>query len=106
MTAYLLGALVFIIAMVVFIVQNDTHVFVQFINWRSSEVSLAVVVIISACLGALIAFLLYSYKAFRTGQKLRKVQKANQKYEEELRVLRASKASTEINSENDSSLSN
>ncbi|MDD4170843.1 MAG: LapA family protein [Syntrophomonas sp.] len=88
MNAYLLGALAFIAAMLVFIVQNDTQVSVQFINWKSSEISLAVVVIISACGGALITFLLDSYRAFKTGQKLRKLIKANQKHEEEIQTLK------------------
>jgi len=88
MNAYLLGALAFIAAMLAFIVQNDTQVSVQFLRWKSSEISLAVVVIISACGGALIIFLLDSYRAFKTGQKMRKLIKANQNYQEEIQVLR------------------
>jgi len=89
MNAYLLGALVFIIGIVVFILQNDSQVSVLFVNWRSTQVSLAVVVIISACVGALIAFLLDSFRAFKSGQKLRKLTNANQKYEQEIQVLKA-----------------
>jgi len=93
MNAYLLGAVVSIIGIVVFILQNDSQVSVQFINWKSSQVSLAVVVIIATCVGALIAFLLDSFRAFKTGQKLRKLAKANLKYEQEIEVLRGQLAS-------------
>lgn len=89
MTAYLLGALAFTAAIVVFIVQNDTQVSVQFITWKSSEISLAVVILISACAGALIVFLVESYRAFRNGQKIRKLVKSNEQYEEEIRALQS-----------------
>ncbi|MEA4926652.1 MAG: LapA family protein [Syntrophomonadaceae bacterium] len=88
MKAYLLGALVFIAAIIVFITQNDSTVAVQFLGWRSSEISLAVVMLISVCAGALLTFLLDSYRALKTGQKVRKLLKLNQKYEDEIRVLK------------------
>lgn len=88
MNAYLLGALAFIIAMVVLILQNGTPVSVQFLGWKSSQISLALVVIVSACIGAIITFLLDSFRAFKNGQKLRKLTKANQKYEQEIQELR------------------
>jgi uncharacterized integral membrane protein len=94
MSAYLLGALGFAIAIVVFVVQNDTQVSVQFINWKSSEISLAVVVLISAGLGALISYLLSSYRAFKTGQKLRILVNANRKYEKELLNLKGGKSTS------------
>lgn len=87
MNAYLLGALVFIIGIMVFVLQNDSQVTVRFMNWQSSEISLAVVVIIAACAGAVITFLLDSFRAFRTGQKLRQLTKSNQKYEREIQDL-------------------
>jgi len=87
-SAYLFGAVVFIITIVVFILQNDTQVSIQFINWKSSQISLAVVVLISACIGALITFLLSGYRAFKTGQKIKKLINANQKYEREIEALK------------------
>jgi len=88
MKAYLLGALVFVVAIVIFIAQNDAPVSVQFINWKTSEISLAIVMLISVCAGALITFLLDSYRAFKTGQKLRKLVKLNQTYEDEIKLLK------------------
>ena len=97
MRAYLLGALVFIAVIVTFIVQNDTQVSVQFINWKTSQISLAIVVLISACAGALVTFLVDSYRAFRTGQKMRKLIKINQKNEEEILVLKSKQSTPQDN---------
>ncbi len=88
MSYYLFGALFFIIAMVIFVIQNDASVTVQFLYWQSAEISLAVVVILSACAGALITFLIDSYRAFKTGQKIRKLVKAKQQCEQELQVFK------------------
>ncbi len=88
MNAYLLAALAIIITMLVFILQNNTQVSVQFLSWKTADLSLAVVVIVSACIGALITFFLDSYRAFKTGQKMRKLIKENQKYEQELNLLK------------------
>jgi uncharacterized integral membrane protein len=93
MNAYLLGALFFVIAIVGFVLQNDTQVTIRLIGWISSPVSLAVVVLISACVGALITFLLDSYRAFKTGQKLRNLINQNHKYEKEIQSLRANNPS-------------
>jgi len=98
MNAYLLGALAFIIAMVVLILQNGTPVSVQFLGWKSSQVSLALVVIVSACIGAIITFLLDSFRAFKTGQKLRKLTKTNQKYEQEIQDLKAQLTAVSVTS--------
>ena len=89
MNAYWLGALLFIAGTVVFILQNDTQVAVRFMGWQSNQVSLALVIIISTCVGALITFLLESIRAFKNSQKLRKLSKANQRYEQELQQIRA-----------------
>lgn len=88
MNAYLLAALVFIITMLVFIFQNDTLVSVQFLAWKTTDISLAIVVIVAVCVGALIAFLLNTYRAFKTGQKMRKLIKENQRYEQEIKLLK------------------
>ena len=92
--AYLLAALAFVAAMLVFIFQNDTQVSVRFISWQTADLSLAIVVIAAACAGALITFLLDSYRAFKTGQRMRKLVKENQKYEQELNLLKGQVAVT------------
>ncbi len=99
MNAYLLGALFFVIAIVGFVLQNDTQVTVHFITWISPSISLAVVVLISASVGALITFLLDSYRAFKTGQKLRNLINQNSKYEKEIQALKGSKHSSKSKEE-------
>ncbi|MDD4801398.1 MAG: LapA family protein [Syntrophomonas sp.] len=96
MNAYLLGALFFVLTIAVFVLQNTTQVTVQFIYWTSSPISLAVVVIISACIGSLITFLLDSYRAFKTGQKMRGLINQNRKYEKEIETLKTSKSINEV----------
>jgi len=93
-SAYLLGALAFVVAVAVFVFQNNTDVTVHFINWTSPKVSLALVVLISACAGALITFLVDSYRAFKTGQTVKQLTKENRKYEKELKALKGEKAGT------------
>lgn len=88
MKAYLFGALVFVAAIIIFITENNSPVSVQFLGWKTSEISLAIVILVSVCAGALITFLLDSYRAFKTGQKMRKLIKLNQKYEDEIRLLK------------------
>ncbi len=91
MNAYLLGALFFVITIVGFVLQNDTQVTVRFITWNSAPISLAVVILISASVGALITFLLGCYRAFKTGQKLQNVINQNRQYEKEIQELRTRK---------------
>jgi|SRR5665647_3164848 len=99
MNAYLMGALFFVLAIVGFVLQNDTQVTVHFINWITSPISLAVVVLISASVGALTTFLLDSYRAFKTGQKLISLISQNRKYEKEIQALKGSKPSPKSNEE-------
>ena len=72
----------------------------RFISWQTTELSLAIVVIASACAGALITFLLNTYRAFKTGQKMRKLVKENQKLEQELKLLKGQADATGKNGVN------
>lgn len=88
MPAYLLGALVFMVAIVIFVMQNNTAVAVHFINWHSAKISLALVALIAAVGGAFITFLIDSFRAFKTGRKLRELMTQNRKLEKELASLK------------------
>lgn len=92
MPAYLLGALLFMAAIVVFVLQNDTPVAVQFLNWQSSKISLALVALIAAVGGALITFLVDSFRALKTGKKIRELMNLNKKLEKEVMALKGDKA--------------
>lgn len=89
MSAYLLGAVVFLAAIVVFVMQNDTSVIIHFINWTSPELSLALVALIAACAGAVATFLVDSFRAFKTGQKIKTLVNKNKKYQKEIQSLKS-----------------
>lgn len=91
MPAYLLGALVFMVGIVVFVMQNNTPVAVHFISWHSSEISLALVALIAAVGGALVTFMIDSFRAFKTGRKLRELMNQNRKLEKEISALKGKK---------------
>jgi len=89
MTAYLLGALLFVVAIVIFVMQNTGSVIVHFITWTTPEISIALVTLIAACAGALVMLLVNTYRAFKIGQKMKELLKENRKYQKELESLKS-----------------
>ncbi len=87
MQAYLIGALFFLLAIAVFVFQNTEQVIVHFITWTSPEVSLAVVVLISACTGALITFLLDSFRQFKIARRIKELSDQNVKLQKKINRL-------------------
>lgn len=83
MQSYLIGALIFVIAMLIFVFQNQQPVTVTFITWVSPEISLAVVVLLAAFSGALITFLMDSFRNLKKLQQLkeRKIKGRNRQAE-------------------------
>ena len=88
MVAYLLGALIFAAGIAVFVFQNPALVTVHFINWVSPQVSLAVVALLAALAGALIAFLLDSIRYFKVAKQVKELMNTNRSLEKELAGLR------------------
>jgi len=89
MAAYLIGALVFAAAVAVFVMQNTAMVSVRFINWVSPEVSVALVALAAALLGALIAFLLDSIRYYKVARQVKDLMNTNRRLEKELRKLKS-----------------
>jgi len=95
MPAYLLGALLFIAAIVTFVFQNMNElVVVTFITWHSAKISVALVALIAALGGALITFLVDSIRALKTGKKLRELTQRNKKLEKENKAIKTDKAAS------------
>ena len=94
MVAYLLGALIFAAGIVVFVSQNPALVTVRFINWVSPQVSLAVVALLAALAGALIAFLLDSIRYFKVAKQVKELMTTNRRLEKELTSLRKSETTS------------
>lgn len=95
MPAFLVGALVFMVGIVIFVMQNNTPVAIHFISWHSSETSLALVTLIAALGGAIITFMIDSFRAIKTGRKLRDLINYNKKLEREVSSLKAKLTPTE-----------
>lgn len=99
MQAYLIGALFFLLAIAVFVFQNTELVIVHFINWTSPEVSLAVVVLISACTGALITFLLDSFRQFKIARRIKDLTDQNVKLQKKISKLEENQRKIDGNQE-------
>jgi uncharacterized integral membrane protein len=94
MVAYLLGALIFATGIAVFVFQNTALVTVHFINWVSPQVSLAVVALVAALVGALMAFLLDSIRYFKVAKQVKELMNTNRRLEKELASLRKTETSS------------
>lgn len=84
MQGYLLGAILFLVAVVVFVFQNTVPVSVHFLKWISPEVSLAVVALVAACTGAIITFLVDSFRQFKIAKRIKELGGENHKLQKEL----------------------
>lgn len=93
MQAYLILALVFFAGIAVFVFQNPTMVTVHFLNWTSPKVSLAVVALVAACAGAILVFLVDSFRYFKVAKETRELAQANRKLQNELKSLRGERVS-------------
>ena len=90
MQSYLIGALVFLITMLVFVFQNQQPVKVKFITWVSPEISLALVVLLAACFGALITFLVESFRHLKKMQQIREKRSRNKNRPQESTKVKGS----------------
>lgn len=89
MPLYLIGALIFTLGIAVFVFQNTAVVSIRYLNWASPEVSLAIVVLISACAGAIITFLLDSFRYYKLAKQEKELHQLNKKLQKELNRLKA-----------------
>lgn len=84
-------ALMFFAGIAVFVFQNPTMVTVQFINWTSPKVSIAVVALLAACAGAMLVFLVDSFRYFKVAKETRELNQANRKLQNEIKSLKGEK---------------
>ncbi|WP_276619450.1 LapA family protein [Syntrophomonas wolfei] len=88
MRAYLFIALFIALITGVFIFQNTAVVKVHFLNWVSPEISLALVILLTLCSGALLTFLLDSVRYFQIASKIRELSVSNKKLQMEIDRLK------------------
>lgn len=94
MQAYLLGALFFLLAIAIFVFQNTGQVAVNFLKWTSPEISLAVVVLIAACTGALITFLIDMFRQFKIAMRMNELNEQNRRLQKKISKLEKNIEST------------
>lgn len=87
MQGYLIGALLFILGVAVFVFQNTAEVTVHFLNWTSPKVSLAVVVLIAALSGAVITFLIDSFRQFKIARRIKELTQENRRLQKQIKGL-------------------
>lgn len=87
MQAFLLGALFFLLAIAIFVFQNTAQVAVSFLKWSSPEISLAVVVLVAACTGALITFLIDMFRQFKIAMRINELNEQNRKLQKKIAKL-------------------
>lgn len=93
MQFYLIGGLIFALVVAVFAVQNATPVDIAFLGWRFRNISLVLVILGAAALGALVVFLPAFGRQLKLGLQLRELASRNRQMSEELRHLREDAAS-------------
>lgn len=91
MQVYLIGAVIFLAAMVTFIFQNPAAVEISFLTWSTPQISLALVVLIAALGGALITFLLDSVRYFRIARTIKDLRINNGTLQKQIQELQAAK---------------
>ncbi|SHG98252.1 Uncharacterized integral membrane protein [Thermosyntropha lipolytica DSM 11003] len=87
MQGYLIGALLFILGVAIFVFQNTSEVTVHFLSWTSPKVSLAVVVLIAALSGAVITFLIDSFRQFKIARRIKELTAENRKLQKQIKSL-------------------
>jgi len=85
MNIFLLLALLFLAAIIVFIFQNPAPVVVQFLYWQSAEISISLLILVSVCAGALLCFIVDSLRAFSLNRNIRLLEKENQRLQQEIK---------------------
>lgn len=85
MNIFLLLALAFLAAIILFIFQNPAPVVVQFLYWQSAEISISLLILVSVCAGALLCFIIDSLRAFSLNRNIRVLEKENQRLHQEIK---------------------
>lgn len=88
MNFFLFFAVLFLVAIIMFIFQNPTSVIVSFLFWQTAEMSVALLILLSACAGAIVCFLFDSYRAFQMNRRIRQLQTENRKMMKEIADLK------------------
>ncbi|MGI6553721.1 MAG: LapA family protein [Clostridia bacterium] len=95
MQFYWILALVFALIVAIFAIQNASLVDIRFLNWEFADISLVLVILGSAVIGAVIIFILGSFKQIGLIWKLKEAEGRIKKLESELQQLKAAEPDEE-----------
>lgn len=84
MPVYIFFAIISLIAIALLVFQNTMLVTVHFLTWVSPEISLALVILITVVVGALLTFLLDSIRYFKIAKRIKELSDANNELQKEL----------------------
>lgn len=90
MQAYLIIALIFALLVAIFSIQNASGVDIRLFHWNFSGISLVLVILGSAAVGAVCAFLLGMPKQLGINRKLKDLQADNQRLQAEIEHIKSS----------------
>jgi len=88
MQAYLVGALLFAVLVSVFAIQNIRPVEIHFLIWELREISLVLVILGSAFIGAVVVFFLGAFRQFSNQRVIKELTKKNKALEMEIENYR------------------
>ncbi len=94
MQIYLMGALIFALLVAIFAIQNTNPVDIKFLTFKLQEISLVLVILGSALIGAVVVFFLGAVKQISSYRQIRELKKENENLKDELKNLKE-----ELNSE-------
>jgi len=87
MQGYLIGIILFGVAIGIFVLQNTAVVAVKFITWQSPRVSIAVVALVALLVGAVLTYLVNGARYLKMGKTVRDLQTKNSKLEKQIQKL-------------------
>ncbi|WP_084296121.1 LapA family protein [Desulfitibacter alkalitolerans] len=91
MQAYLVGALLFAVLVAIFAIQNVRPVDIRFLTWQIQEISLVLVILGSASIGAVVVFFLGTVKQISNHRQIKELRRKNDELEKTVKELQAIK---------------
>ena len=89
MQAYLVGALLFAVLVAIFAIQNVRPVDIRFLTWQIQEISLVLVILGSASIGAVVVFFLGTVKQIYNHRQIKELRRKNVDLEKTIQELQA-----------------
>lgn len=96
MQTYLVLALLFAVVVAIFAVQNSEPVHINFLHFQFKQISLVLVILGSAAVGAIVVFFLGMVKQLGLARRVKELEHKNRNLTEELSQLKSKLNSLEV----------